>query len=407
MNQLYLTYLKVSGKGFLLSAFFLTAFYFADAQVYNAVLSGPNEDPPNASPGIGNTTVTITGTLMRIEASFSGLIGNTTIAHIHAPTSVAGSGNAPVVVKLPTLPGFPAGVQSGSYDITVNMEDPSSYTLAFLSANGGTVATAFAALKGAMDNGKAYFNIHTTVFSAGEIRGFLAKDCPTLNVTIPDAYAMAQGVLPNTVYPGYAPASSLTLSANASGGDAPYTYQWSDGSLNASISVSPVVQTTYSVTVEDQNGCPGITSKTINVGIYENENEGDKVTVCHKGKNSLNINASDVAAHLAHGDVIGHCSNAKSLTTPFTNQAEQGNNQLSVRALPNPSQTYFNLQITGSTGSNVQVKVYDVLGRNVETMSLANANQSLRFGSSYKPGIYLVEIVQGEEKQILRLIKGN
>lgn len=39
--------------------------------------------------------------------------------------------------------------------------------------NGGTVESATAALFTGMAEGKAYFNIHTTAFPAGEIRGFL------------------------------------------------------------------------------------------------------------------------------------------------------------------------------------------------------------------------------------------
>jgi hypothetical protein len=32
-----------------------------------------------------------------------------------------------------------------------------------------------------------------------------------------------------------------------------------------------------------------------------------KITVCHKGKNTLSIDGSAVPAHLAHGDSIGAC----------------------------------------------------------------------------------------------------
>ncbi|HEU4854756.1 MAG TPA: CHRD domain-containing protein, partial [Nitrosospira sp.] len=47
----------------------------AQTTVYTANLAGPNEDPPNSSPGIGTAMITINqdaGT-MRVEESFSGL----------------------------------------------------------------------------------------------------------------------------------------------------------------------------------------------------------------------------------------------------------------------------------------------------------------------------------------------
>ena len=49
----------------------------------------------------------------------------------------------------------------------------SSFNPSFITAHGGTTATAEADLFSAMDAGKTYFNIHTTAFPGGEIRGFL------------------------------------------------------------------------------------------------------------------------------------------------------------------------------------------------------------------------------------------
>jgi hypothetical protein len=49
-----------------------------------------------------------------------------------------------------------------------------SYNATFLSNNGGTAATAQTALLNGLDSGSAYFNIHSSVFPAGEIRGFLS-----------------------------------------------------------------------------------------------------------------------------------------------------------------------------------------------------------------------------------------
>jgi len=40
----------------------------------------------------------------------------------------------------------------------------------------------------------------------------------------------------------------------------------------------------------------------------DGDDDGEKVTVCHKGKNTLSIDSSAVPAHLAHGDTPGACS---------------------------------------------------------------------------------------------------
>lgn len=110
-----------------------------------------------------------------IDVSWSGLSGVTTVAHIHCCVTTAGTGTVGVAVTPVTLPGFPAGVTSGTYSITLDLTSASTYTAAFLGASspadpGGAEARL---LQGILD-GKAYFNVHSTTFPAGEIRGFLA-----------------------------------------------------------------------------------------------------------------------------------------------------------------------------------------------------------------------------------------
>jgi hypothetical protein len=146
--------------------------------VYTALLTGPNESPPNASPGTGFATVTFDpfANTMRVQVTFSGLTSGTTASHIHATTALAFTGTAGVATTTPTFPGFPLGVTSGSYDQTFDMALASSYNPAFVTANGGSVLAAEAALFSAINSGRAYLNIHTSQFPGGEIRGFLVSN---------------------------------------------------------------------------------------------------------------------------------------------------------------------------------------------------------------------------------------
>ncbi|MCW3098916.1 MAG: hypothetical protein JWL77_4534 [Chthonomonadaceae bacterium] len=147
----------------------------SQAQVFTASLSGPNESPPNASPGTGSAIVTLNplANTMRVQVSFSGLLGTTTASHIHASTPTPFAGTAGVATTTPTFAGFPLGVTSGTYDQTLDMTLASSYNPAYVTANGGTPASAEAALFSAIASGQSYLNIHTTVVPGGEIRGFL------------------------------------------------------------------------------------------------------------------------------------------------------------------------------------------------------------------------------------------
>lgn len=147
----------------------------SQAQVFIANLNGPNEAPPVNSPGIGFSAVTLNSVLntMRVQITFSGLTGTTTVAHIHSATALPGTGLAGVATQTPSFSGFPTGVTAGSYDQTFDMTQTSSYNPNFITANGGTTASAQAALFNGISTGRAYVNVHSTTFPGGEIRGFL------------------------------------------------------------------------------------------------------------------------------------------------------------------------------------------------------------------------------------------
>ncbi len=142
---------------------------------YVTNLSGSSESPPNGSPGTGFALVDfdLEGNSMRVFVMFSGLTGTTTASHIHSPTTVPHTGNAGIATHLPSFTGFPLGVTSGVYNHTFDLSLASTYNPAFVTANGGTVEGAAAALAAGLAAGKAYLNVHSTQFPGGEIRGFL------------------------------------------------------------------------------------------------------------------------------------------------------------------------------------------------------------------------------------------
>lgn len=125
--------------------------------------------------GTGTGTVTFDPVLytMLIDIQFSGLSGTTTVAHIHGPTPNPFTGTAGVITTTPSFPGFPTGVTSGTYNQLFDMTQASSYNPSFVTNNGGTPLSAFAAFTNAAAAGRTYFNIHTSQFPGGEIRAFL------------------------------------------------------------------------------------------------------------------------------------------------------------------------------------------------------------------------------------------
>jgi hypothetical protein len=145
----------------------------AEPVLFSAVLTGPAEAPPNSSPGLGFALVGYDSTAqtLSILAGFAFLTSPNIAAHIHC--CVDPNGTAGVATSVPTFPGFPSGTTSGFYNNTLDLTDMASFNPAFVTAWGGTASGAEMALAAGLGAGRAYFNIHTSEFQGGEIRGFL------------------------------------------------------------------------------------------------------------------------------------------------------------------------------------------------------------------------------------------
>ncbi|MFL5741115.1 MAG: HYR domain-containing protein [Flavisolibacter sp.] len=229
-------------------------------------------------------------------------------------------------------------------------------------------------------------------------------------VSIPDAFAMATGAAANTVYLGYSPASSIKLKAVATGGTGTLTYLWSNGATTQTITVSPTVVTTYSVTVSDATGCSKASSKQIIV--VDISCGTGKVTICCKSATSqtgqtLCVNSGLVPYYLLLGAKLGSCtSNPATVRVQQKSVEEQQiNTTLSVQAYPNPSNASFTLVAKGMKPvEKAELIVYDVLGKVVEVKTVL-PGQTFSVGAFYKAGVYVAELRQGDKKSTVKLVK--
>jgi hypothetical protein len=115
-----------------------------------------------------------------IDATWSGLSGTTSTAHIHCCTALPNTGTAGVALATGgILPGFPLGVSSGSYTRLIDLSLTSNYSSGFVTSSAGFGGltdpdeAAEARLIANLSSGQAYFNIHSTTFGSGEIRSFV------------------------------------------------------------------------------------------------------------------------------------------------------------------------------------------------------------------------------------------
>ncbi|HMF72521.1 MAG TPA: PA14 domain-containing protein, partial [Flavitalea sp.] len=106
------------------------------------------------------------------------------------------------------------------------------------------------------------------------------------------------------------------------------------------------------------------------------------------------------------GSVLSPFTAGANSMAPGAN-AKLYSNELSIKAIPNPSATDFTLVLQSPVNERVDMKVMDGIGRVVETRSNVSSNSVIKIGAKYRPGIYYVQIVRDNKRVILRLIKGT
>jgi hypothetical protein len=135
-----------------------------------AQMNGVEEIPATSSLGLGNVELAVDDVAMTVTitaGSYSGLLTNATVAHIHGPAAVGQNG----AVMIPLLvTGGTSGTISGGGSLS-----PADLT--------------------AVLSGNTYLNIHTTGLPLGELRGQILEPPPLSN-----AFCYGDGTIP-TVCP--------------------------------------------------------------------------------------------------------------------------------------------------------------------------------------------------------------
>jgi len=122
------------------------------------------QNPPVVSPGsgLGHVTYDTDTNVIEWDISFQNLVAAVSVAHFHGPAAVGA--NASPILGVATTP-VTSGVLQGSAD--------------WAQAN-----------EAALLDGLVYFNIHTSTFPGGEIRGQVVPEPATLAVLLIGAVAM-------------------------------------------------------------------------------------------------------------------------------------------------------------------------------------------------------------------------
>ncbi|HEX6846083.1 MAG TPA: T9SS type A sorting domain-containing protein [Chitinophagaceae bacterium] len=144
----------------------------------------------------------------------------------------------------------------------------------------------------------------------------------------------------------------------------------------------------------------------IRMKIY-NKNNGFIIYDNQPGSSDASLPTQAVGAN----SVIVISGNNASLTSANTSQKgdmevsiTDAPSQFDIVSFPNPSTSYFNLNVKSNNTERITMQVVDMYGRVIEVRNITTGS-TVRFGDRYNAGTYFVRIMQGKVHNEIKLIK--
>jgi trimeric autotransporter adhesin len=122
---------------------------------------------------------------------------------------------------------------------------------------------------------------------------------------------------------------------------------------------------------------------------------------------TITVTATDAAGNKASAATTVIVPHDKAdLTTTHRNIAPgEEINSLRLQAFPNPSTDGFTISIQSYSMQPINIEVVDDLGRTIESRRGLPANGNVYLGSTYRPGIYVVQVTQANTIQNCKVVK--
>ena len=273
----------------------------------------------------------------------------------------------------------------------------------YLWSNGATTQTITVSIAGSYSVTVTYISGCTSTSNPVTVTTFSVPECAIAVSPSPTVV----GQTANTIFIGYGP-QSVTLTASASNGTAPYSYVWDNGlGMGDTKSVSPATTTTYHVTVTDANGCTTTCEVTITVIDVRCGNNNNKVLVCHNG-HTICVSANAVPTHLGHSDQLGNCISKQGGET----LSEIPDGYVLEQNYPNPFNPTTEIRFGIPDAGVVSLKIFDALGAEIRTLVSAPMNAGYHRvqwdatdndGKSIASGLYFYELRVGDFVQRLKM----
>lgn len=228
------------------------------------------------------------------------------------------------------------------------------------------------------------------------------------------------------------------IQLNATGGA---NFSWTPGiNLSNSAISNPVAtltaNTTFIVTVNNGLGCSGIDTLIVTVHGLPNVTitASGPLSFCQGDSVKLSVPACTCTYQWMKGNVnlAGATTNSftattkggykVAVTTQFGCSKTSKNqkvtiacrdqvvtdaaNEFSVSASPNPASNFFIIQWQGNSTESISIDVFNILGTSVYHRQGIQSS-TIQFGNDLPDGVYMLQVTQGSEKKIIKMIKQN
>ncbi|HXB40136.1 MAG TPA: T9SS type A sorting domain-containing protein [Bacteroidia bacterium] len=336
----------------------------------------------------------------------------TTSSYSVTGTSAAGCLSSNTAVSTVTVNNAPAQPTSISGNNFICTGTVNSYSVASVAG-----ATSYAwSLPNVWSGSSTTNSINATAGTSGSLSVTANNSCGNspaqiINLTVLALPTVTAGAAPDSVCSG----NSTTLTAGGAN-----TYLWNNGNSNTSQSVSPTVNTTYTVTGTDVNNC--VNTATVSVKVNQlptltyNQNP-NSVCINHapftlstgfptggtysglgvtgNSFNPATAGTGTITITYSYTDTYG-CTNTKTqniVVNACTDINQLAGNQNQVAIYPNP----FTDELTIESPVTTKGMLYNMLGEKINEFNLEKKSQTINL-SDLAPGIYYLQIMNRQIK---------
>lgn len=349
------------------------------------------------------------------------------------------------------------GVGSAPCGVSVTPDGSEVYVVNLYSNTVSVISTATNTVMATVDVGSVPVSFGNFISGSSGCTGTPKSFTITVNpTTVSNINLNVCSIPTRTIYRGttsgvgpFGP-QSVNLASTVTGGTPPYTYQWSPAAGLSNVSISnpvadPQSTTTYTLTVTDSYGNSRSLSITINVlplsaAICSGSGNNVKFNVCHispgnpSNPQNICISVNALPAHLTSGNnghnncYLGPCQQNCFSTTPGGSQMPtyvnsvtelaadaatvkdkltESNDDFKVQVYPNPSSGEFNIKVFTRSNEPIMVRILDNYGIVRSVSFLLSKNNTIKAGSKLISGTYMAEVIQGNNRKVVKLIKLN